>query len=332
MTQLKLSVLVFCYNQEKTISQTIESIVTQEHPYSYELIICDDASKDSTPEIIKKYHSKYPDIIKPVLREKNLGLIGNFYDGVSKCTGEYMMFCAGDDYWLPQKINIQIKYMEDNSFYGMAYTDSIIVDSENKVLGYNCINKRPTFKNLIRKDHIIAGTMCIRNSLFKSYLKEVNPIKQNWLMEDYPLILWYSIHSKICHIPIILFAYRKSNDSITRPNNHMKLIDFYNSEMEVRSFYYRYISSKFIETLYKDYIKRLIELYFITKKSDVKDYIYEKILSIKTCKNFKINCKLRVCYASYNKLYYYSSRLKIKIISLTQSIIPKIKFKGINHA
>lgn len=315
---LKLSILVFCYNQEGTITKTLESILDQEHNYKYELIVCDDCSKDKTPEIIRRYYNKYPDIIKPIIRPQNLGLIRNYYDGMSRAQGEYIMVCAGDDYWLPGKVNIQINYMENNLSCGMTYTDSIIVDSENIIIGHNCINRKPLFDNLIRKDHIIAGTICIRNSLFKSYITEVNPIINNWLMEDYPFILWCSIHSIISHIPIKLFAYRKSNNSITRPANPIKLLSFYNSEMEVRKYFLKEATPKYKETLFKDYMNRLIELYYINKENEIKNYIIEKLFTINTCKIFKINCKLRIKYVIYNKLYYYSSRAMVKLKIIEQ--------------
>lgn len=323
---LKLSILVFCYNQEKTISQTLESILTQNHGYQYELIVCDDCSQDNTSEIIKDYYKRYPQIIKLIIRSHNLGLIKNYYDGMSHAQGEYVMVCAGDDYWLPGKIQIQIKYMENNLSCGMVYTDSIIVDCENKVIGNKCINRKPNFKNLIRKDHIIAGTICMRNLLFKRYILEVDPIMYNWVMEDYPFILWCSINSNIHHIPIKLFAYRKSNNSITRPANPMKLLSFYNSELDVRNYYLKDASQKFKDIILKDYIKRLIEIYHMTKKNDVKDYINEKLLLIRKCKSFKINCQLRIRYIRYYKLYYYSSRLKLKLITIAQGIIPNINY------
>ena len=55
------------------ISQAIEGFLLQKTNFKIELIIADDASTDQTQEIIKKYYKSYPDIIKPILREKNIG-------------------------------------------------------------------------------------------------------------------------------------------------------------------------------------------------------------------------------------------------------------------
>ena len=67
---MKLSVVVLTYNQENTIGRALDSILSQEHPYSMEIIVADDASNDRTPEIVSEYANKFPDIIKPNIYTK----------------------------------------------------------------------------------------------------------------------------------------------------------------------------------------------------------------------------------------------------------------------
>lgn len=74
---IKVSVCVMTYNQEKYIGQCLESLVTQETDFDFEIIVGDDFSTDGTRDVIQEYQKKYPDIIKPVFRDKNVGITEN---------------------------------------------------------------------------------------------------------------------------------------------------------------------------------------------------------------------------------------------------------------
>ena len=109
---LMFSVAVITYNQEKYIAQTLDSIINQRHNYSYEIVVGDDCSSDGTREIVRQYAEKYPEIVKPIFNEKNLGIIKNYFNVISHCSGKYIMECAGDDFWLPGKVELQIPFYE----------------------------------------------------------------------------------------------------------------------------------------------------------------------------------------------------------------------------
>jgi len=87
------------YNHEEYIAQAIESVVNQETDFPFELIIGEDCSTDSTREIVKAYAEKYPEIVKPILYEKNVGLMNNYTNLFDHCAGKYIACCDGDDYF-----------------------------------------------------------------------------------------------------------------------------------------------------------------------------------------------------------------------------------------
>ena len=66
-----VSIICATYNHENYIRDAIESLLVQETEFSFEIIIHDDASTDNTPKIIKEYHSRYPEIIKPIFQKDN---------------------------------------------------------------------------------------------------------------------------------------------------------------------------------------------------------------------------------------------------------------------
>ncbi|HEY4543459.1 MAG TPA: glycosyltransferase family 2 protein [Tissierellaceae bacterium] len=113
-SNIKVSVCVVTYNQEKYIGECLESLVTQKTDFPFEIIVGDDASTDNTPNIILEYQQKYPDIIIPVLRQENLGPVGNTVDIYKRARGQYVAHLDGDDMALPGKLQIQANILDEN--------------------------------------------------------------------------------------------------------------------------------------------------------------------------------------------------------------------------
>ena len=135
MQDIMFSVAIITYNQEKYISQTLDSILNQQHDYKYEIVIGEDCSTDKTKQIIEEYVAKYPEIIKPLYNNPNKGLINNYFNVINHCQGKYIMECAGDDYWLPGKVKSQIEFMENNLDVGMCY-GKVKFWNENKICSF----------------------------------------------------------------------------------------------------------------------------------------------------------------------------------------------------
>jgi len=110
-----VSVCMITYNHEKYISQAVEGVLMQKTNFLIELIIGEDCSTDNTRNICLEYKEKYPDIIKLLLSEKNLGMMQNFITTLQSCTGKYIALCEGDDYWTdPHKLQKQVDFLEEN--------------------------------------------------------------------------------------------------------------------------------------------------------------------------------------------------------------------------
>ena len=105
------------YNHELFIQEAIEGVLMQECDFKIELIIANDFSTDKTDEIIKNIIQKHPNgsWIRYIRHEQNLGMMPNFIDAISKCTGEFIALCEGDDYWTdPLKLQKQVDLLESN--------------------------------------------------------------------------------------------------------------------------------------------------------------------------------------------------------------------------
>ncbi len=115
MGEKKVSVVVATYNQEKYIRHTLESIFSQKINFEMEVIVGDDCSTDGNANIIREFAEKYPDIMVPVIREKNLGMYGNEADLLTRVHGEYVAFVEGDDYWIDDnKLQKQVEFMDSH--------------------------------------------------------------------------------------------------------------------------------------------------------------------------------------------------------------------------
>ncbi|MEY8729271.1 glycosyltransferase [Francisella philomiragia] len=118
-----VSICCITYNHEKFISEALDSFLMQVTNFAFEIIVGEDCSTDNTLNIIKNYQRSYPDIIKLVDRNANVGMNKNLINTFKKCNGKYIAFCEGDDYWTdPLKLQKQVDFLEQNPKYVICYT------------------------------------------------------------------------------------------------------------------------------------------------------------------------------------------------------------------
>ena len=134
-----VTIQCLAYNHEAYIRQCLDGFVKQKTNFRFEAIIHDDASNDKTPEIIKEYAKKYPDIIKPILETDNQysKKDGSLEKIIRSHTyGKYVAMCEGDDYWIDEyKLQKQVDFLEKNKSYVLSHTAFIYqIEYENNRL------------------------------------------------------------------------------------------------------------------------------------------------------------------------------------------------------
>ena len=123
MNRPKASILCVTYNHAPYIRQAIDSFLMQETNFSYEIIIADDCSTDGTSAICAEYAEKYPDLVRYLPSEKNVGGVENERRAIEAAQGEYIAVCEGDDYWLDnQKLQKQVEFMDAHPDYSVTWT------------------------------------------------------------------------------------------------------------------------------------------------------------------------------------------------------------------
>jgi len=178
----RVSVVVITYNQENLIEKALQSILSQKTNFDFEIIINDDASTDTTSNIIKEFELKYPKMLKPIYQKQNQYSknINPWFDiTFPLIKSKYIAVCEGDDYWTDEnKLQQQFDFLESNLEYSCVFHDSIIVDENNNYISdfnqYKPQNPIPE-KDIIRKGGNLAFTasMFFRNyGQYPEFLKK----------------------------------------------------------------------------------------------------------------------------------------------------------------
>ncbi len=204
-----ISIITPCYNSEKYIEATIKSVINQTYQ-NWEMLIVDDCSTDSSPEIIK-YYSLYDLRIKYYKTEKSSGsptCPRNL--GLSFAKGEYIAFLDSDDLWFPTKLENQIKlFSQGNIAIVYSYYERI---PENG-FGWHKIVKsdgKHSYRSLLFGNEIGCLTVILRKAaICDMSFKSIGH-------EDYAL--WLSILRKgyiaVCCTKC-LASYRVRNTSVS---------------------------------------------------------------------------------------------------------------------
>jgi glycosyltransferase involved in cell wall biosynthesis len=111
-----VSVCMITYNHAPYIAQAIEGVLGQRTDFAFELVIGEDCSTDNTRQICEQFARQHPGTIRLLPGEPNMGVSCNFLRTLNACTGRYVAFCEGDDYWQkPDKLQVQVGVLEAHS-------------------------------------------------------------------------------------------------------------------------------------------------------------------------------------------------------------------------
>lgn len=133
--EIKVSILLVSYNQQKYIQEAISSIITQELDFRYELLIGDDCSTDLTQEVIHSFAEKYPHLITPIYHTVNCGASENFFSLLKRAQGEYVALLEGDDFWTStDKLGRQAEFLDTHPTASGCVHPTKLVDKDGASL------------------------------------------------------------------------------------------------------------------------------------------------------------------------------------------------------
>lgn len=118
---IRISVVVLTYNHAQYIAQCLESVLRQQGPFELEIIVGDDHSPDDTLDRVRQIAQQHPGITV-LSSETNIGMLANMKRCLAACTGEFIAFCEGDDYWLgTRKLIRQVAQMKRDPRLALSF-------------------------------------------------------------------------------------------------------------------------------------------------------------------------------------------------------------------
>lgn len=123
-----VSIIMPSYNTASYIAESIQSVLAQSYK-DWELIIVDDCSSDNTDQIVKPLISD--ERIKYIKNEKNSGAAISRNRALQEAKGKWIAFLDSDDLWMPEKLEKQVIFMEENGYH-FSYTNYAEIDTEDK--------------------------------------------------------------------------------------------------------------------------------------------------------------------------------------------------------
>ncbi len=172
---MKVSIVMVTYNHEKYIAQAVESVLMQETNFDYELIIGEDCSQDKTRAIVMDFQRRFPERIRLLLPEKNLGGSGktNFLQTLAAAQGQYVALLEGDDYWTsPHKLQKQVDFLDSHPECAICFHKSnMLYEDGSQPTVQHPENVQPisTLEDLLQGNFIIACSVMFRRGLFGEF-------------------------------------------------------------------------------------------------------------------------------------------------------------------
>ena len=148
-----VSVITLTYNQERYLPQCLEGVRAQVGDFELEHIVIDDASTDSTPQILADYAAQHQGV-RILFHRQNQGANTGMAEAYRLCRGDFVATCEGDDWWTsPNKLATQLQLMKRRPDLAMCYHDAILVYEGKKAWP----QVKPGFGNSIQSlDDLLA--------------------------------------------------------------------------------------------------------------------------------------------------------------------------------
>lgn len=210
-----VSVVVTTYNGDQYISEQLESILNQERKPN-EVIIVDDCSSDTTPEIISEYSSRHSDIINVFENEENMGIAKNIEKGLNIASGDIIAISDQDDVWHEKKLMAQVDILKHEDCDLVFHNSKLFSKNEDinstlweklKISPIQVSEEGDLFNKLLYRNFIQGATMAFKQEV----LEYVLPIPKE-TKYDYFIALCVAGCGHITGIDRSLLKYRQHNN------------------------------------------------------------------------------------------------------------------------
>lgn len=234
-----LSVIMTTYNHERYIAEAIESVLRQQTSFRVEIVIGEDCSNDRTLNIARDYQSMYPEGIRIVTSDENVGWRKNYRRTIAAAKGKYIALLDGDDYFTHRKkLQMQVELLEADPEAGMCYTRSERVDETGNRTLYPEGECQTSFEAMLRRNPAENCTVVARRELVERYYDEIRPdLHPEWRTDDLPMWLWFAATGKYRAIDCPTAVHRVLRESVSHSPKYREKIAFVDSLADISIWY-----------------------------------------------------------------------------------------------
>jgi glycosyltransferase involved in cell wall biosynthesis len=284
-----VSVRTSTYQHASYIKQCIEGVLMQKTNFPFEFIIGEDLSTDGTREIVLEYANKYPDTLRVLTADYNVGPQANGRRCFMASRGKYIALCEGDDFWIdPLKLQKQVDILEENEEFGMCYTQAKVFVQEKKKYAKKIIGFKIPSKGLVFNNTIPPLTTLNRRNLISKFINEREKNNQKWEIGDYYFNLWMEKNSNIFFLKESTSVYRISSNSLSKYYDPNKRMIFLKNSFDLAN----YFAHKNLNSIdYQEFLSvKYLELYNASIKFNT-DHHKKYFFELNNIKNLSLKLK-----------------------------------------
>lgn len=217
---MKISVILPVYNVELYLKACIDSVLSQTYQ-NFELIAINDGSTDASFSIL----NQYTDTRIVVLEQENQGVAATLNRGLKKATGEYVAFIDGDDLWVKDKLENQVRIFDENPAFEISF------GKIEQFLSEELIGSEARFRFEEKPASGFAKITCLaRKEVFRKYGFFAN-------VRTSDFILWFDDARSLglkYHLSENTFAYRRirENSLSQQPEYYPTLLRFMKEKLD----------------------------------------------------------------------------------------------------
>ena len=201
-----VSIVLPTFNGSRYLGESVRSCIVQTYP-NWELIIVDDASTDSTPQLIADF-VKADKRIRSIRNDPNRKLPASLNRGFKEAQGEYLTWTSDDNFYAPEALSKMVSALQQNPAVDFVYADYQTIDDNGKITGK---------KSVLPIKELWAGNTIGACFLYKRLIHErLDGYAENlFLAEDYDFWLRASTEFKFQPLHESLYFYRYHGASLT---------------------------------------------------------------------------------------------------------------------
>ena len=188
----KVSIIMGIYNCAATLPEAIDSILAQTFS-DWQLVLCDDGSKDSTYTVAESYQEKFPNKIVLLQNERNMGLNHTLNRCLQIANGEYVARMDGDDISLPTRLEKEARFLDAHPEYAIVSTPMFFFD-ENGDWGRSYAIEKPTKLDFIKHSPVHCHAPCMIRK--EAYLAVGGYTEDKRMLRFEDVNLWYKLYAR----------------------------------------------------------------------------------------------------------------------------------------